>query len=95
MEIFTISPEFFSVIWINLRYAIGHTYQYCNPRHPVNDPRLIDYLKQDLGLSESALALATRHQQPSVTELPIVLWNYGLINLEQLGYIFDWLDRAA
>jgi hypothetical protein len=55
----------------------------------VNDPRLLQYLKQDLGLSEAALALVTRQQQPTLTELPIVLWNYGLISLEQLGCIFD------
>ena len=60
----------------------------------VNDPRLIQYLQQDLSLSDSALAVATRQRQPSVTELPIVLWNYGLIDLEQLGQIFDWMEMA-
>ena len=61
----------------------------------MNDPRFLDYLTQDLGLSEAALALATRQQQPTTTELPIVLWNYGLITLEQVGQIFDWMDGAA
>jgi Protein of unknown function (DUF2949) len=61
----------------------------------VNNPRFIQYLQQELGLSEAALALATRQQQPSVTELPIVLWNYGLISLEQLGDIFDWIERSS
>jgi hypothetical protein len=57
--------------------------------------KFIQFLKQDLGLSETDLALATRQQKRSVTELPIVLWNYGLINLEQLGQIFDWMAEAA
>jgi Protein of unknown function (DUF2949) len=61
----------------------------------VNDPHFIQYLQQDLGLSDSALALATRQHQPTNTELPIVLWNYGLISLEQLGQIFDWMETAA
>jgi Protein of unknown function (DUF2949) len=39
----------------------------------VNDPRFLAYLKQNLGLSEAALAIATRQQQPTTTELPIVL----------------------
>ncbi|NJM77050.1 MAG: DUF2949 domain-containing protein [Acaryochloridaceae cyanobacterium RU_4_10] len=56
---------------------------------------LIHYLIQDLGLSEAALAIVTRQQQPTVTELPIVLWNHGLISLEQLGSIFDWMEGAA
>jgi hypothetical protein len=61
----------------------------------VNDPRFLAYLQQNLGLSEAALAIATRQQQPTTTELPIVLWNYGLITLEQLGKIFDWMAEAA
>jgi Protein of unknown function (DUF2949) len=61
----------------------------------VNNPQLIHYLKQDLGLSDAALALVSRQQQPTVTELPIVLWNHGLITLEQLGSIFDWMEGTA
>ena len=61
----------------------------------MNNPRFLHYLKQDLGLSEAALALATRQQQPTTTELPIVLWNYGLITLEELGQIFDWMEGVA
>jgi Protein of unknown function (DUF2949) len=61
----------------------------------VNDPQLIHYLKQDLGLSEAALALVSRQHKPTVTELPIVLWNHGLITLEQLGSIFDWMEGTA
>jgi Protein of unknown function (DUF2949) len=61
----------------------------------VNDPRFIEYLQQELGISKAEIALANREQQPSVTELPIVLWNYGLIDLEKLGKIFDWIENAA
>jgi hypothetical protein len=52
------------------------------------------YLQKELGITESEIALATR-VEPSVTELPIVLWNYGLINLEQLSQIFDWMESAV
>jgi hypothetical protein len=61
----------------------------------VNDPRFLQYLQQNLGLSEAALAIATRQQQPTTTELPIVLWNHGLITLEQLGEIFNWMAEAV
>jgi hypothetical protein len=61
----------------------------------VNDPRFLAYLKHYMGLSEAALAIATRQQQPTTTELPIMLWNYGLITLEQLGEIFDWMAEAV
>jgi hypothetical protein len=52
------------------------------------------YLQKDLGITDSEIALATR-VDPSVTELPIVLWNHGLIDLEQLSQIFDWMESAA
>jgi Protein of unknown function (DUF2949) len=61
----------------------------------VNDPHFIQYLQQELGISDTALALAIRQRQPTTTELPIVLWNYGLISLEQVGLIFDWMEMAA
>jgi Protein of unknown function (DUF2949) len=61
----------------------------------VNDPRFIEYLQQELGISETEIALVNREQQPSVTELPIRLWNYGLIDLEKVGKIFDWMEKTA
>jgi hypothetical protein len=61
----------------------------------VNDQRFLEYLQQELGISETEIALANREQQPSVTELPIVLWNYGLIDLEKVEKIFDWIEKAA
>lgn len=61
----------------------------------MNDPRFLTYLQQNMGLSEAVLAIATRQQQPTTTELPIVLWNYGLITLEQVGQIFDWMEEVG
>ncbi|MCG9890458.1 MAG: DUF2949 domain-containing protein [Thermosynechococcaceae cyanobacterium MS004] len=61
----------------------------------VNDLHFIEYLQTELGISESEIALANRAPQPSKTELPIVLWNYGLIDLEKVGMIFDWIESAS
>ncbi len=61
----------------------------------VNNQYLIQYLQRDLGLSDAAIASVTRNQQPTVTQLPIVLWNYGLISLSQLEHIFDWIEGGA
>jgi hypothetical protein len=27
-------------------------------------------------------------------EVPMILWQYGLVTLEQLDRIFDWLETA-
>lgn len=61
----------------------------------MNNRQFLEYLQQELGISATEIALANRKQQPSVTELPIVLWNYGLIDLEKVGQIFDWMEKAA
>ncbi|MGB8699950.1 MAG: DUF2949 domain-containing protein [Thermosynechococcaceae cyanobacterium] len=61
----------------------------------MNDRRFIQYLQQELGIAESAIALASRGQDAKVTELPVSLWNYGLIDLDQLSQIFDWIERVS
>jgi hypothetical protein len=50
------------------------------------------YLRQQLGLSESALALGLRQAQLEQAPLPVVLWRYGLINLRQLEQVLHWQD---
>ncbi|ABW31610.1 DUF2949 domain-containing protein [Acaryochloris marina] len=53
--------------------------------------QLIHYLQTDLGVSEKAIDLALRLQQPLQGSLHILLWQYGLINIEQLGKAIEWL----
>lgn len=58
-------------------------------------PQLIQFLKSDLAISDAAIATALRHsddQSPHL--LPMVLWQYGLVTLDQLDSIFDWLETA-
>lgn len=54
--------------------------------------QLIDYLRGELAISNSAIAVALRHGEQDATQLPMVLWQYGLVTLEQLNLIFDWLQ---
>jgi hypothetical protein len=35
-----------------------------------------------------------RHQPDAPNLLPMILWQYGLVTLEQLDRIFDWLETA-
>ncbi len=53
--------------------------------------KLIEFLKQELGIPTSSLKLALRHHQQDWSQFPIILWQYGLISLEQLDSIFDWM----
>ncbi|KAI9129888.1 DUF2949 domain-containing protein (plasmid) [Acaryochloris sp. CCMEE 5410] len=52
--------------------------------------QFIDYLQTDLGVSDNAIDLALRSQNPSRGQLHIVLWQHGLLDLEQLGQAFEW-----
>ncbi len=50
---------------------------------------LIQFLQQDLGVSVAQIELAQRHIQETPDQLPMILWQYGLISLGQLDQIFD------
>jgi hypothetical protein len=54
--------------------------------------RLLGFLKEELSIPTRYLELALRQCQSSVGSLPIVLWQYGFIDLGQLEQVLDWLD---
>lgn len=54
--------------------------------------QLIDYLRGELALSNSAIAVALRYGEQDASQLPVILWQYGLVTLAQLDLIFDWLQ---
>jgi hypothetical protein len=56
--------------------------------------RLLRFLKEELLLSNDSIGLALRHLEQDPGPLPIVLWQYGLITLEQLNKIYDWLETS-
>lgn len=60
--------------------------------------RLIQFLEHDLAVPTSAIAIGLRHQDSSAplpdNLLPMVLWQYGLITIEQLDQVFEWLESA-
>ena len=57
---------------------------------PAPSSALLRQLRQELGLSESALSLGLRQAELEQAPLPVVLWRFGLITLEQLDQVFGW-----
>jgi Protein of unknown function (DUF2949) len=55
---------------------------------------LIDFLRKELNITDPAIALAQRRQAETSGTLPMALWLYGLVTLEQLNQIFDWLENV-
>lgn len=60
---------------------------------PQPSPLLLQFLRQQIGLSDNALELGLKQAQLEQAPLPVVLWRYGLISLEQLGQVLDWQDQ--
>jgi hypothetical protein len=56
--------------------------------------RLIEFMREELAIPSAAIAIGLRHREQSSNLLPMILWQYGLITLEQLDQIFDWLETA-
>lgn len=55
---------------------------------------LIEYLRETLAVPGDSIALGLRHAGQATNLLPMVLWQYGLISIEQLDQVFDWMERA-
>lgn len=56
--------------------------------------RLIRFLKEEMAIPADSIAIALRQSEHGLNPLPMVLWQYGLITLEQLDRIFDWMETA-
>ena len=59
-------------------------------RQPPATDALLQFLQRRLGLSPSALELVQRQAKLEQAPLPIVLWSFGLLSLQQLEDVFDW-----
>ena len=53
---------------------------------------LLDFLQRRMGLSSNALNLGLRQAELEQAPLPVVLWSFGLLSLDQLQQVLDWQD---
>lgn len=56
---------------------------------------LISFLRRDLALPADSIELGLRRTSDAPNLLPMVLWQYGLVTLQQLDQIFDWLETRS
>ncbi len=63
--------------------------------HPRPQPsrQLIEFLELRIGLSEEALKLGIRQANSEQAPLPIVLWSFGLLSLEQYQEVLNWQNE--
>jgi hypothetical protein len=56
--------------------------------------RFIKFLKEELLLSTDSLATLERSWVQNPGPIPMILWKYGLVTLEELDRIYDWLEQG-
>jgi hypothetical protein len=56
--------------------------------------KLIRFLQEDLNISSSSMAIALKQVEHNPGPLPMILWQYGLVTIEQLDRIYDWLETT-
>lgn len=54
--------------------------------------RLISFLQEELEISAPEITLVQR-QGEAANLLSMILWQYGLLTLEQLDRVFNWLKQ--
>ena len=57
-----------------------------------SETQFINFLQEELAISTSFITLALQRHKEDPGPLPMILWHYGLVSLEQLEQIFDWLQ---
>ncbi|MEM9771484.1 MAG: DUF2949 domain-containing protein [Cyanobacteria bacterium P01_D01_bin.73] len=57
--------------------------------------RVKDFLQTELLLSPAAIDIAFNRWEREQGPLPMILWRYGLVTIEQLALVFDWLDQQV
>ncbi|MGL5063377.1 MAG: DUF2949 domain-containing protein [Microcoleus sp.] len=57
-----------------------------------SNTQLIHFLQQEMAISTAEIDVLLRHPEHDRAPLPMLLWQYGLITLQQLTQIFDWLE---
>ena len=63
-----------------------------NTNKPINKPsqELCNFIVEKIGISHSALSLGIKRSIIENSPLPVVLWTYGLISINQLELILSW-----
>lgn len=56
--------------------------------------KLIRFLQDELSVPPTSIKLALQQCREDVGPLPMVLWQQGVLSLQQLERIFDWMEVA-
>ena len=54
---------------------------------------MIIYLLNELGLEESAIELGLKLSIKNKTQLPVLLWSYGMLTIDELDKLYSFLFK--
>ena len=54
---------------------------------------MIFYLFNEVGLEESSIELGIKLSKKNNTPLPILLWSYGMLTIEELDKLYTFLFK--
>jgi hypothetical protein len=54
--------------------------------------KLVNFVQAEFGVSNAEVDTALHHHD-GLVQLPIILWQYGFITLDQLDRLFAWLEQ--
>ncbi|BAZ46692.1 hypothetical protein NIES4102_37320 [Chondrocystis sp. NIES-4102] len=57
--------------------------------------KFIKFLKEELSLSNDSIEIVNKAVEEQPAPIPMILWQYGLITLEELDRIYDWLHSKT
>lgn len=55
----------------------------------------IKFLKEELALSNDSIKIVQKSVEEHPAPIPMILWQYGLVTLEELDCIYDWLHSKT
>ena len=53
--------------------------------------KIIEFLKNDIGLDDSTISLGVKLSKKHNTLLPVSMWSYGLIDCNELNKFYKFL----
>ena len=56
---------------------------------------MINFLLNDIGLEESSIELGIKLSIRNNTPLPILLWSYGMLTIEELDKLYSFLFQKV
>jgi len=54
---------------------------------------MIIYLINKIGLEESSIELGLKLSKKNNTQLPVLLWSYGMLTIEELDKLYTFLFK--